>query len=122
MLHIENIDAYSVRFGDAYGGGTYTKVLPKTLEASKDEINRINIYHTDKEEQLLHHYDVSDIRLNGTTYATAALFVAAFNAAMDSETAFTTTTTTRPITTTTTTRLTTTTTTRPVTTTTTTAA
>jgi len=111
MLHIENIDAYSVRFGDAYGGGTYTKILPKNLEASKDELDRINIWNIDKEEQVLHHYAVADIILNGTVYATAALFVAAFNAGMASSTAYTTTTTTGPITTTTTAAITTTTTT-----------
>ena len=111
MLHIENIDAYSVRFGDAYGGGTYTKILNKNLEASKDEVDRINIWNIDKSEQVLHHYPVADITLNGTVYATASLFVVAFNASMASSTAYTTTTTTGPITTTTTAPVTTTTTT-----------
>ena len=103
MLHIENIDAYSVRFGSAYGGGTYFKILPKNMEAEKDELDRINIWHSDKKEQILHHYIVSDITLNGTVYGSAAAFVVAFNAMIASSTAYTTTTTTAAVTTTTTT-------------------
>ena len=103
MLHIENIDAYSIKFGDAYGGGTYFKVLPKTLEASKDEINRIYIYDINKEVEVLGLYEVANITLDGTVHSTASDFVVAFNALMASATAYTTTTTTTAVTTTTTT-------------------
>ena len=103
MLHIENIDAYSIRFGSHYGGGTHSKILPKTLQARRDEIDRVWISHTDKTESVLNCTEVSNITLDGTVYSTGQEFVVAFNALMASSTAFTTTTTTPAVTTTTTT-------------------
>jgi hypothetical protein len=103
MLHIENIDAYSIRFGSHYGGGTHSKVLPKTLEARRDEIDRIWISHTDRSESVLNCAEVSNITLDGVVYTTGEEFVVAFNALMASSTPYTTTTTTAAVTTTTTT-------------------
>ena len=102
MLHIENIDLYSVRFGNGYGGGTYPVVYAKTLEARKDEEDRIWIWHTQNNEAVLNVASVSDVLLNNVAYGTAEAFVVAFNAMMVSDVAFTTTTTTVVTTTTTT--------------------
>jgi len=79
MLYIENIDDNSIRFGSAVGGGTYNKVYPKTLQARKDEIDRIWIWHTQNNETVLDCYLVSNISLEGTVYSTAEAFVKAFN-------------------------------------------
>lgn len=110
MLYIENIDGYSVRFGNGYGGGDASKVYPKTLQARSDVANpdndsRIWIWHTENDECVANDINVDDVLLNNTSYATAELFVAAFNALMQDDTPFTTTTTTTavPVTTTTTT-------------------
>ena len=114
MLYIENIDGYSVRFGNGYGGGEFSKVYPKTLQARSDVANpdndsRVWIWHTENDECVANNIDVADVLLNNTSYATAELFVVAFNALMQDDTPFTTTTTTStttttvPVTTTTTT-------------------
>ena len=103
MLHIENIDEYSVRFGDGYGGGTYTKVFHKNLEARKDEEDLIWIWHKENNECILNAKSVDEITLNGTVYGTAEAFVVAFQNMIYSTTAYTTTTTTAAVTTTTTT-------------------
>jgi len=84
MLHIENIDAYSIRFGDGYGGGANNNVYPKTLEARKDEIDRIWISRTDIDGNVLDCAVYSNITLDGTIYGSATLFVVAFNALMAS--------------------------------------
>ena len=47
MLYIEVLDKYSVRFGNGVGGGTHSKVYPKTLQARCDE--RDNIWNPLKE-------------------------------------------------------------------------
>lgn len=105
MLHIENIDAYSIRIGDGYGGGTYFKVLPKSLEARKAADGRVWISHTEKKETIVNNEPVSEITLDGVVYGTGEEFVVAFNEVIASSTeyAITTTTTTAPVTTTTTT-------------------
>lgn len=94
MLHIENIDEHSIKFGNGYGGGTHYKVLSKTMVARKDEKDLIWIWHTQNNEALLNAASVDEITLDGTVYATAELFVVAFNAVMASDVAFVTTTTT----------------------------
>ena len=106
MLYIENIDGNSVRFGNGYGGGEFNKVYPKTMEARKDEIDRIWIWHTENNEAMMNVGQVSESSINGVTYGTAEEFVVAFNNLMKDDTPFvitTTTTTTVPVTTTTTT-------------------
>lgn len=104
MLHIENIDLYSIRFGSGYGGGDHSKVYPKSLEARKDEKERIWIWHTENNEAVLNVTPVGDVLLNNVAHATAEAFVVAFNALMADATPFvTTTTTTIAVTTTTTT-------------------
>ena len=81
MLHIENIDDNSIRFGNAIGGGTYPSVYPKTLLAKTDTQDPERVWITDRESKagLLSGRDVSTINLNGTVYLTAMLFVIAFN-------------------------------------------
>lgn len=79
MLYIDNIDDNSIRFGNAVGGGTHTQVFPKTLQARKDDIDRIWITRTDKDENVLNIYPVDEITLEGTVYGTATAFVTAFN-------------------------------------------
>lgn len=105
MLHIENIDGNSVRFGNGYGGGTKSMVLPKTLEARSAIGGRVWISKTEgSEETVLNNKLVSEISIDGTTYSTDEDFVVAFNALMADDTPYViTTTTTTPVTTTTTT-------------------
>lgn len=79
MLYIEKIDDNSIRFGNAVGGGTYPKVWPITLQAMTDETGRVWIFETNNEQTVLNNYDVDNINLEGSTYATGALFAAAFN-------------------------------------------
>lgn len=79
MLYIENIDYNNLRLGNAAGGGTYTKTLPKTLQARKDELNRIYIWHEERNEQVVQLAKVSELSLDGTVYSTAEAFVVAFN-------------------------------------------
>jgi len=79
MLYIDNIDDNSIRFGNAVGGGAYSKVYPKSLQARKDEINRIWIWQDQDTESVLDSGQVSEITLNGLVYGTAQGFVTAFN-------------------------------------------
>lgn len=99
MLHIENIDLYSVRFGNGYGGGYASRTLPKNLEARTDVGNpdndsRIWIWHKENNECVVNNAEVENIFLDGTTYASAELFAAAFNALMQDGTEYVITTTT----------------------------
>ena len=113
MLYIENIDLYSVRFRSVLGGDTYSKVLPKSLEARSDtdDPSRVWIWHTENNECVLNDKLPTEITLNGTIHSTAEAFVVAFNTMIASSVAYTTTTTTTTSTTTTTVAVTTTTTT-----------
>jgi len=80
MLYIDNIDDNSIRFGSAVGGGSYPRILPKTLQARADtyDTSRVWITNTQNNESMLNVYPASLITLEGTIYS-AADFVTAFN-------------------------------------------
>ena len=103
MLYIENIDAYSIRFRSVTTAGTFSQVLPKSLEARKDTSDRVWISHTERKENIINNELPANVSLNGIVYGTAEEFVTAFNDNISSSTPYTTTTTTAAPTTTTTT-------------------
>ncbi len=79
MIYIDEIDDYTIRFGNDVGGGDYFKSVRKPIHAYKDELNRINIWDVATQTQIIHHEDHTNIALDGTVHASAEAFVVAFN-------------------------------------------
>ena len=89
MLYIVNIDDCTFRMYGTNISQTGVKVLHKQGLVAKshepaynESVGRVAIYNFQKGEKMLAHKPVSEIVLNGTTYATAQGFVAAFNTMM----------------------------------------
>ena len=89
MLYIVNIDDCTFRMYGTNVSQTGVKVLHKQGLVAKshepaynEAVGRVAIYNFQKGEKFLSHKPVDEIVLNGTTYATAQGFVAAFNAMM----------------------------------------
>jgi len=86
MLYIVNIDDCSFRMYGTNVSQTGVKVLHKQGLVAKshepaynEPVGRVAVYNSQLGEKLLAHKPVSEIVLNGTTYATAQGFVSAFN-------------------------------------------
>lgn len=78
MLYIDDIGNNTIRFGNAVGGGQYTKYLSKPLYAESDLLGRVWIKDGYTDINYLNCYDPSQITLDGTVYD-AENFVSEFN-------------------------------------------
>jgi hypothetical protein len=86
MLYIENIDDCTFRLYGDHTSQAGLKVMSKMGMGAKgqepaynESTGRVSIYNFQKDEKILNHKKVSNIRLDGVIYATAQSFVNAFN-------------------------------------------
>ena len=81
MLYIDKIGTNSFRFGSEAAGAGDNRILPISLQARHDEIDRIWIWHTQNDECVHNCGEHTKITLDGVVHPTAAAFVEAFNLA-----------------------------------------